>query len=77
MVAVRIGVPNQVIEDIRDSLDGPVVAGEGIGEEVMAECFRNQERTLDKRIVSRQVEIVPEQWSLQGGNVHTGAKQNQ
>src|ERR1700730_880507 len=43
----------------------------------MAECFEYQERTLDKRIVVRQVEIVPEQRPLQGGNVHTGAKQNQ
>jgi len=53
------------------------VAGESIGEEIMAERFEDQERALDKRIVARQVEIVPEQWSLQGGNVHTGAKQNQ
>ena len=74
MVSVGLGVPNQVIENVGDVLQGPIVPGVGIGKEIMAERFQNQERALDQRIVPGQIEIVPDELPLERGDVHTGTK---
>ena len=77
MVSVGFGVPNQVIERVGDILDGPIVAGVGIGKEIMAERFQDQKRALDQRIVPGQINVVPDQLPLERGNVNTGAKENE
>ena len=40
--------------------------GKRIQEEVMSECFQNEKRTFDERIVVRQILIVPDKLTLQG-----------
>jgi hypothetical protein len=77
MVSVTVGVPNEVIENVRDVLERPVVPGIGIGKEVMAECFQYKERTLDKGIVAGQVEIVPKKLALERGKVNASTEENE
>jgi hypothetical protein len=77
MVPVSLGVPNQVIENVRDILHGPIVAGIRIGEKVMAERLQNEQRTLDKRIVPGQIKIVPEKLPWECRNVNAGAEQSE
>jgi hypothetical protein len=77
MVPVTFGVPDQVIENVRDVLERPIVTGVGVRKEVMAECFQNEQRTFDKWIVPGQIKVIPEKLSLEGRNVNAGAKQNE
>jgi hypothetical protein len=77
MVSVTVGIPNEVIENVRDVLERPVVPGVGIGKEVMAECFQNKERTFDKRIVASQVKIVPKKLALERWKVDASTEENE
>ena len=77
MESVAFGVPNQVIENIGEILDWPVVPSVRIGKEIMAERFQDQERALDQRIVASQIDIVPDEIALERGNMHASAKENE
>ena len=76
MVPVTVSVPKQVIENVGEILDGPIVPRIGIGKEIMTERFQDQERALDHRIVPSKIEIVPDKLPLERGDVNPGAKQN-
>jgi hypothetical protein len=60
VVPVTIGVPDQVIENVRDVLEGPIVSRIGIGKEVMAEGLENEQRTFDEGIIPGQINIIPD-----------------
>src|ERR1043166_1149593 len=60
MVAVRVGVPKKVIEEVGDILNRTVMAGIRLQKKVMSKAFQDQERALDERIRQRKVLIVPD-----------------
>ena len=49
------------------------MAGKRIREEIVAECFRDQERAFDEWIISRQIEIIPQERPLQAGKPNSSA----
>jgi hypothetical protein len=59
MKAVGIGVPDAVIEKIGNVLNWAVVRRKGLQKQVMPEAFQNQERTLNERILRRQILVIP------------------
>ena len=65
MKPVRVGIPNQVVDDIGNVLDGAVVRGKGIDKEVMPKILQNQKRAFDEGVVVRQILIVPNELTLQ------------
>ena len=77
MEPVGVSVPDEVIENVGDVLDRPVMGREGIEEEVMPKALQNQERALDERIVVGQVLIVPDQLTLKGRKVDRESEQRQ
>jgi len=50
---------------------------QGIKEQVMAKCLQNKKRAFDKRIVSRQIVVVPNPLARQGGRMHDDRDQAQ
>src|SRR4030081_3759899 len=77
MEPVRIGVPNQVIENVGDVLDWPVMGRKGIEKEIVPKTLQDKERALDERIVARQVQVVPDQLSLERREMHREPKQRE
>jgi hypothetical protein len=77
MKAVRVGIPNQVVDDVGNVLDGTVVRGKGIDKQVVAKILQNQERTFDKGVIVRQVLIVPNELTLERGEVDSEPEQRQ
>jgi hypothetical protein len=61
MITRRFLVPKKVIKDIRDRLDRPIMACVGIREKIVPKCFKNEDRTLDKRIVVDQRDVIPKE----------------
>jgi hypothetical protein len=77
MEAVGIGVPNQVIENVGDVLDRPVMRGEGIEKEIMPERLQDEDRAFDKGIVVRQVLVVPDELALERGEMDRESKKRE
>ena len=69
MEPVRIGVPNQVIKNVGDVLDRPVMRRKRIEKEIMAETLQDQERAFDEWIVMRQILVVPDELPLERGEM--------
>jgi hypothetical protein len=76
MITGGIGIPDQIIDDVGDSLDRPVMAPERVRKEKMPKCFRDEHRTLDEWIVAREVEIVPEQLPVESRSSGTDPEQD-
>ena len=70
MKAELIRIPEKVIENIRNILDRPIMRGQGVEEQKVTERFRNQNRALNKRIVVRQILIIPNPLALQSGRMN-------
>jgi hypothetical protein len=66
MVTEGVVVPDDVIKHHGNVLDGTVMRGKRIEEEMVPENFENEERAPDKRIVAQEKTIVPHQLALQG-----------
>lgn len=47
MITKRLRIPAQVVENVGNRLDRPVVSGVFAREKVVTERFRDEERTLD------------------------------
>src|SRR5258708_7390656 len=77
MEPVRISIPNQVIENVGDVLDRPIMRRKGIEKEIVPETLQDKERALDERIVARQVLIVPDELPLEGREMHRKPKQRE
>src|SRR2546423_12436379 len=77
MKPVGVVIPNQIVDDVRNVLDWPVVGRKGIDKEVMAKIFQNQKWALDEGIVVRQILIVPNELPLQRGEVHREAHERE
>ena len=75
MESVGVGIPHEVIENIGDVLDRPVMGREGIEKEIMPEALQNEERAFDERIVVRQVLVVPNELALEGREVDGESEQ--
>jgi hypothetical protein len=65
MKPVRVGIPKQVVDDVRNVLDRPIVGRKGIDEQVMPKILQEQKRAFDEGVVVRQVLIVPNKLSLE------------
>ena len=74
MEAVGIGVPNQVIENVGDVLDRPIMGGEGIEKEIMPERLQDEDRAFDEGIVVGEVLVVPNELALERGEVDRESK---
>ena len=75
MEAKLVGIPKKIVKDVRDVLDRTIVCREGIEEEVVSECFENEERTLDKRILVGKIEIIPDAFPLQSRRARENSDQ--
>ena len=74
VITERVRVPDEIVEEVGDVLDRPVMRGGTVESEIMAERFRKKERTLDERIVPDQRGVIPNQLSGKSGDVHRNAK---
>ena len=77
MKTVRVGIPNQVVDDVGNVLDWAVVRGKGIDKQVMAKILQNQKRTFDEGVVMRQILIVPDQLALKRWEMDREPKQRE
>src|SRR6476646_8432118 len=50
MESVSVFAPDQIIKDIRDSLDRPIMAPQRVGKQTVAKCLKNQKRTANERV---------------------------
>ena len=66
----RVCVPEKVIDHVGDVLDRPVMGRERVDKQIVPKRFQNEERALDKRIVAREVIIVPNAFTLEGWRVN-------
>src|SRR6266404_3781749 len=77
MEAVRIGVPNQVIENVGNVLDRSIMRRKRVEKEVVSKTLQDQDWTFDERIVAGQVLIVPDKLSLERWEVHREPEQDE
>src|SRR6476646_9140350 len=77
MEAIRIRVPEQIIENVGDVLNGPVMGRKRIEKKVMPKTLQNQERAFDKRIVVREVLVVPDKLPLERRKMNGESRQRE
>ena len=65
----RVGIPKIVIDHERKVLDRPIMGRVGIEEEIMPERLKDEDRTFNERIIPRKVVVVPDELSLERGEV--------
>ncbi len=70
MKSELVRIPKEIVEDEGNVLNRAIMGRERIQEQIVTEGFRDQEWALDEWIVARQILIVPNPRSLQGGQVH-------
>ena len=63
---VGLSAPEQIVEAIRDVLDGAIVRRKSVGKKIVPERFENQEGTLNERVRSDEIFIVPDELAAQG-----------
>jgi hypothetical protein len=69
MVASRVGVPKEIIDDVRDVLDRPVVRRIRIEKQMMAKRFQDKKRTFYERVSGGEVAVIPNELALKRGNM--------
>ena len=73
MISVRVRVPDQIIQKIGDVLHRTVVRRGSVEREKMPERFRNEQGTLDERIVANEPGVIPNELPLQRGETGSHA----
>jgi hypothetical protein len=68
-----IGVPKKVIDKKRHVLDGAIMAGERVEEQIMSEALQDKEWAFDEGIVVREILVVPNALALERGRAHEDA----
>src|ERR1700719_1551287 len=68
-----VRVPKEVVENKRDILNRAVMRRKRIEKQMMAKRLQNQKRALNKRIVVREILVVPDSLSLQGRRVNNNS----
>src|SRR5689334_2546158 len=79
MKAEFVRVPKEIIQNKRDILNGAIVNREGVKKQMVAKRFQDQERTFNKRIVAREVTVVPYALALEGWgmNDNSGSREDE
>jgi len=62
-----IRIPERVIQHVGQILDRPVVTRERVEKEIVPERFQCEERALYEWIVSGEVNVIPDELSLDRG----------
>src|SRR5881394_909663 len=72
-----VRIPKKIVENEGDILDRPIMGGERIQKQIMPKSLQDQERTLDQRVVVRQVLVVPDTLALQCRRSDKNAQERQ